>query len=50
MMKQMQNNKGGLKKMLSGIDPKDLKNFKMQTALGDKTDTEYIKSLFYNRY
>ena len=29
MMKQMQNNKGGLKKMLSGIDPKDLKNFKM---------------------
>ena len=28
MMKQMQNNKGGLKKMLSGIDPKDLKNFK----------------------
>ena len=29
MMKQMQNNKGGLKKMLSGIDPKDLKNFKI---------------------
>ena len=28
MMKQMQNNKGGLKKMLSGIDPKELKKFK----------------------
>ena len=28
MMKQMQNNKGGFKKMLSGIDPKELKKFK----------------------
>ena len=29
MMKQMQNNKGGMKKLMSGINPKDLKNFKM---------------------
>ena len=28
MMKQMQNNKGEFKKMLSGIDPKELKKFK----------------------
>ena len=31
MMKQMQNNKGGMKKLMSGINPKDLKNFKMQS-------------------
>ena len=29
MMKQMQNNKGGMKKLMSGINPKDLKNFKI---------------------
>ena len=29
MMKQMQNNKGGMKKLMSGINPKDLKGFKM---------------------
>lgn len=28
MMKQMQNNKGGIKKLMSGINPKDLKGFK----------------------
>ena len=28
MMKQMQNNKGGMKKLMSGINPKDLKGFK----------------------
>ena len=29
MMKQMQNNKGGMKKLMSGINAKDLKGFKM---------------------
>ena len=29
MMKQMQNKKGGINKLLKGIDPNDLKNFKM---------------------
>ena len=28
MMKQMKNNKGGMKKLLSGIDENALKNFK----------------------
>ncbi len=29
MMKQMQNNKGGMKKMMNGLNPKDLKGFKL---------------------
>jgi len=29
MMKQMQNNKGGMKKLMNSIDPKDLKGFKV---------------------
>ena len=29
MMKQMQNNKGGMKKLLNGIDENTLKNFKI---------------------
>ena len=29
MMKQMQNNKGGMKKLMNGLNPDDLKNFKM---------------------
>ena len=28
MMKQMQNNKGGMKKLMKGIDENTLKNFK----------------------
>ena len=28
MMKQMKNNKGGMKKLLNGIDENTLKNFK----------------------
>ncbi len=29
MMKQMKNNKGGMKKLLNGIDENTLKNFKL---------------------
>ena len=29
MMKQMQNNKGGLRKMMKGLDENSLKNFKI---------------------
>ena len=29
MMKKMQNNKGGMKKLMNGINIDDLKNFKM---------------------
>ncbi len=29
MMKQMQNNKGGMKKLMNGLNPKDLKGFKL---------------------
>ena len=29
MMKKMQNNKGGMKKLMNSIDPNELKNFKM---------------------
>lgn len=28
MMKKMQSNKGSMKKLMNGIDPNDLKNFK----------------------
>ena len=35
MMKQLKNNKGGMKKLMNGIDTNALKNFKFQRDLGD---------------
>ena len=34
MMKQLKNNKGGMKKLMNGIDTNALKNFKFQRDLG----------------
>ena len=34
MMKQLKNNKGGMKKLMNGIDTNTLKNFKFQRDLG----------------